>query len=187
MLKRYNITLGATTTAGGKVISACTDNTINGVGAAREGDEVQCPKCNSVGIIEIDGPRLSETDNGRELALSDDLCICKCTPPPRLVAIQDYMFQYVDTDYFAAQTAAMVARLSTNAQAELDNAAKDDGVPIRLLHPETREPFKRRPYTLQLGDKAVSGMTDAEGCTRPISAADRASIVSWHVDGVSGT
>lgn len=114
MLKRYNITLGAPTTAGGKVISACTENTIDGVGVAREGDEVECPKCNSVGIIELDGPRLAEADNGRGLALSDDLCLCKCNPPPRLIAIQDYKFQYVDTDYFAAQNRDVDRRASVD-------------------------------------------------------------------------
>ena len=187
MLKRYNITLGATTTAGGRVISGCPHNTINGLGVAVEGDKVECPQCNSMGFIELDGPRLSDLENGRELALSDDLCICKCDPPPRLVANQGDLYQYVDTDYFAAQTAAVVARLSASALAELDNAAADIGVPIRLLHPETRAPFTRRPHTLQLGDKTISGTTDSEGCTQPLSATERAAIVSWHVDGVSGT
>ena len=29
--------------------------------------------------------------DGRRVALSDDLCICKCDPPPKLVASQQAM------------------------------------------------------------------------------------------------
>lgn len=186
MLRRYDITLGATTTAGGRVITASPDDTILGVPVAVEGDEVECPKCNSVGVIVPDGPRLSDTILGRQIALSDDLCLCKCDPPPRMVAIQDFTYQEVDPGYFAAQAAAAVAQSPANAQAGMSDAGPDDEVAIRLLHPETREPFRHRAYTLQLGNKTISGTTDGAGCTKALSAAERASIVSWHVDGVSG-
>lgn len=97
MLKRYYITLGAGTTAGGKVISASHIDTIDGAGVALEGDRVQCPSCNSEGVIALDGPRLSERYDGREAALGDDLCMCGCSPPPRLVANQDFACQAVST------------------------------------------------------------------------------------------
>ena len=44
-MKRYNITTGATTTAGGKVISGLERTSFNGQMIAREGDRVACPAC----------------------------------------------------------------------------------------------------------------------------------------------
>jgi uncharacterized Zn-binding protein involved in type VI secretion len=105
MPKRYLITLGAPTTAGGKVTSANSIRSVNGAMAALEGDTVWCPKCNSAGVIMLDGPRLTETYNGKRYALNDDLCICKCRPPPRLVAAQNFVSQTIDVDWHAAEAA----------------------------------------------------------------------------------
>jgi hypothetical protein len=38
-------------------------------------------------------PRIPQRLNGKEVALSDDLCICSCSPPPKLVAEQTLKFQ----------------------------------------------------------------------------------------------
>jgi uncharacterized Zn-binding protein involved in type VI secretion len=105
-MKRYLVTLGAPTTAGGKVISAGSSRAINGAKAALEGDKVWCPKCNSEGVIMLDGPRLPETYNGKQHALNDDLCICGCHPPPRLVAAQTFVSQSIDADWHATQAGA---------------------------------------------------------------------------------
>jgi len=96
MIKRYYITLGAGTTAGGKVTTASSFMSINGVKAALDGDKVWCEQCHAEGHIALDGPRLSSTCNGRQYALGDDLCICKCNPPPRLVAVQTHSSQIID-------------------------------------------------------------------------------------------
>lgn len=88
MAKRYYITLGASTTAGGTVISASSLLALDGVKVALEGDQVSCPACGSTGIIGLDGPRLSTRHDGRQYALDGDLCLCRCDPPPRLVAVQ---------------------------------------------------------------------------------------------------
>jgi uncharacterized Zn-binding protein involved in type VI secretion len=96
MLKRYLVTLGARTTAGGKVISANSCRSIDGVKVAVEDDEVSCPRCSSLGVIKPHGPRLSELVNGKQVALHDDLCLCKCNPPPRLIANQTLACQVVE-------------------------------------------------------------------------------------------
>jgi uncharacterized Zn-binding protein involved in type VI secretion len=93
MIRRYYITLGARTTVGGTVVSASHADRIDGLAIALEGDKVQCPGCDSEGRIALDGPRLSELLEGREVALGDDLCICGCSPPPRLLASQDLACQ----------------------------------------------------------------------------------------------
>jgi uncharacterized Zn-binding protein involved in type VI secretion len=91
-MPRYLILNGDKTTANGTVIAAATTIQFTGRDVAHEGDEVQCPACNSTGKIQCDGPRQVMTaPDGRHAALSDDLCICKCNPPPKLVASQQSM------------------------------------------------------------------------------------------------
>ena len=65
---------------------------LNDRNIAHENDDVACPACQSTGKIQCDGPRVPmKGPDGRRVALSDDLCICKCTPPPKLVASQQSM------------------------------------------------------------------------------------------------
>ena len=92
IMKRYLILTGDKTTAKGTVVATPTTIQLNGVHVAHEGDEVSCPACNSAGKIQCDGPRQAMTaPDGRHAALSDDLCICKCDPPPKLVASRNSM------------------------------------------------------------------------------------------------
>jgi uncharacterized Zn-binding protein involved in type VI secretion len=94
--RRYYITDGATTTAGGTVKASSQFSIVNGAALAREGDAVDCPACGAQGIVQCVAPRRSDKFDGREYALSDDLCICQCSPPPKLVAGQDRKYQLVD-------------------------------------------------------------------------------------------
>jgi len=96
-MKRYHITLGAKTTAGGSVIGASSLSSIDGTPLALEGDKVSCPQCHSDGVIVCAGPRLADNWEGRRYALQDDLCACKCVPAPRLVAIQTLKCQHVES------------------------------------------------------------------------------------------
>ena len=82
-MKRYHITVGAKTTADGTVITGSPHWTI-----AREGDEVDCPACDSTGLLVCDGPHLVDLMQGHPSALEGDLCRCKCDPLPRLIANQ---------------------------------------------------------------------------------------------------
>lgn len=161
--------------------SAGSFKSINGAKAALEGDKVWCPKCGSEGVIMLDGPRLTSTCNGKPYALNDDLCMCKCSPPPRLVAAQNLALQRIDTDWHADQSAA-AAETAAKRNTVAPSATEPEGVPILLLDPDTHEPLKQRPYRLQLTDKVVEGTTDQHGATRPLSVSERASLVTWHVD-----
>jgi uncharacterized Zn-binding protein involved in type VI secretion len=93
MFKRYHIRLGAKTTAGGTVKTASTKDTLNGVAMVVEGDLVDCPACCSEGVIKCVQPRLDDTYNGKQFALSDDLCVCMCNPSPKLIADQNVSYQ----------------------------------------------------------------------------------------------
>ncbi|TFW30125.1 PAAR domain-containing protein [Massilia horti] len=188
MIERFHITVGAKTSAGGEVISAADScRYINDALVAYAGDKVRCPQCNSIGVIELDGPRLSDTFNGREVALSDDLCICQCHPPPRLIANQGFSCQTIDVDWHAEQasaTAETAAKLNTS---ESGGTHHPDGVPLILLDPDTQEPLKHRQYQLQLRGTVIEGTTDQNGATRPLTVAERASFIKWHVIGANAS
>ncbi|MCT7328746.1 PAAR domain-containing protein [Ralstonia mojiangensis] len=92
-MKRYVILSGDKTTAGGTVQAKATTMQLHNVPVAHEDDDVACPACHSTGKVQCNGePRLPMNGpDGRRIALSDDLCICKCAAPPRLVASQTVM------------------------------------------------------------------------------------------------
>lgn len=182
MIKRYHITLGSTTSAGGTVTSASSRISINGAKVALDGDTVFCKACNSDGFIKLDGPRLSNSFNGRQVALSDDLCICKCNQPPRLVNTQTLKAQWIDADWHAAKAGA-AAEAATKLNAVESDAIPTRDVPLVLLDPDTQQPFKNRAYRLQLTNAVIEGTTDQNGATRPLTAAQRAAFVKWHVIG----
>ncbi len=181
MSTRYHITLGASTTAGGKVISASAFRAIHGAQVACEGDAVFCPACKSPGVIEIAGARLSEKVHGKQVALSDDLCRCKCTPPPKLIASQSVSRQVIDP----ADAAARHSQANASAAAQNAGAAQvppdEAGLPFVLLDPKTDEPFRHRPYRIELKDRVIEGVTDQHGLTSKLSAEERAAVLRWHV------
>lgn len=95
MVRRYDIQKGDKTTADGTVLGGDSNDTLGGFAQAYEHDEVWCPACKSMGHIVCDGHRLPmQGPDGREGALSDDLCVCKCSTPPRLLPSQ--FTSYVD-------------------------------------------------------------------------------------------
>jgi uncharacterized Zn-binding protein involved in type VI secretion len=90
MVRRYDILKGDKTTAGGTVAGGDEKDKVGDWEQALGNDPVWCPACQSMGRIVCFGPRLSTTGpDGREAALSDDLCVCKCSPSPRLIPSQD--------------------------------------------------------------------------------------------------
>lgn len=94
-MRRYDIVKGDKTTVDGVVQGGDSNDLLGGREQAYETDPVLCPVCKTVGLIKCEGPRFSMTGpDGRQAALSDDLCVCLCTPHPRLVPSQDT--SYVD-------------------------------------------------------------------------------------------
>ena len=118
-MRRYFITRGAKTTAGGTVVGGLTGFCITQVDIALEGHEVLCPMCKTTGVIVCVGPRLEQWARGRRVALSDDLCRCKCDPPPRLLADQFERFQTL-----IAEDSAVHRRSATASEAPAPTPAK---------------------------------------------------------------
>jgi len=95
MVRRYDILKGDKTTSGGVVLGGDSNDRVGDREQAYEHDEVECPSCEERGRIVCDGPRISmRGPDGRESALSNDLCVCKCSPAPRLLPSQNS--SYVD-------------------------------------------------------------------------------------------
>jgi uncharacterized Zn-binding protein involved in type VI secretion len=181
-MHRYHITLGASTSAGGKVISATSCCSIDGVIVALEGDAIFCPVCKSPGKIKIFGPRIPESWNGKQVALQDDLCICKCASPPRLIANQQHKYQVVggtvDTSAGTPEQAATRVREAAQTAALGEQPVQ---VALRLLDDITQAPIVGRRYRLDLPGRVIEGVTDSGGYTQPIKAAERAQLLAWHL------
>lgn len=165
-MKRYTVTLGASTTAGGKVISASSHGAINGVPIALENDGIFCPACKSNGKILCVGPRIPETWNGKQVALENDLCICGCFPSPRLLANQSLRSQVAGDG-----TAAGTPPTGDCAAQALSPAAKSYDLHFLVIDQADGSPVADWPYIIELaGGKHIEGRTDHTGRTSKVAA-----------------
>jgi uncharacterized Zn-binding protein involved in type VI secretion len=165
-MKRHTITLGASTTAGGKVLSASSSGNINGVTIALEGDPVSCPACKSPGKILCVEPRIPETWNGKKVALENDLCVCGCSSPPRLVPSQSIRYQNLNGNIGASAAA--------QASTEVINALKTEPLfdeKFALIDEDTGEPLRHTEYAIKRANGQVEfGVTDEKGHTHLLAA-----------------
>jgi uncharacterized Zn-binding protein involved in type VI secretion len=180
-VKRHTITEGATTTAGGKVIGASSNGSINGARVALENDPVHCPACHSTGHIVCVGSRLAERWNGIQVALEGDLCLCQCYPHPRLVPNQTSRFQHVSDDSGAAGMAVQSGALSARgtASAPADQEIYDQHFRVT---DEAGEPLADFPYVIELSSgRRIKGRTDHEGMTMKVEAscAEQATLIVY--------
>lgn len=193
-MKRYNITTGATTTAGGKVISGLERTSFNGQMIAREGDRVACPACGTEGVIALVGPHLHEDWGGKQAALEGDLCLCKCDPPPELIACQRFKCQVFETQ---PQRAAFtwtgpntpnppVSNLSTpgvmNRAADACVFAKSCvSVPVGSTAAGTSP-----EHATNFGTTAVMASTGTAGAVGRVAGTLGSDLGAWAIRGLAG-
>ena len=190
MGKRFYIHGGDTTTSAGKVLTGLSTSTWHGLPNAFDGDAVECPKCHSIGQIRTVGSRISSVgSHGRQRALSGDLCLCKCSPPPRLVASQETAWTEGEAGDVVAGTRSRTVAGATSAadlafdgswRAGLSSAgevatAADGTLPADqrfLVRDEvTGMPVVNRLYRLSYIGGLVQGRTDAQGYTEYVYGA----------------
>lgn len=146
--RRYHIRDGAKTTAGGTVRALAIWYKLDGVPLACEGDPVDCPACGMTGVIRCVMPRIPDRLGGKELALHDDLCICQCSPAPKLIAEQTVKYQSL-----------LIADEPAAEPAQTKPASVYDERP-RLVAPL----IAGIPYHIETADGRVfSGRTGADG------------------------
>jgi uncharacterized Zn-binding protein involved in type VI secretion len=181
-VKRYTITEGATTTAGGKVISASSHGSVNGARIALENDPVHCPACNSTGHIVCVGPRLSERWNGVQVALENDLCACQCYPHPRLVPSQTMRCQVVSENAAGADTGALNGATSERSVAAASAGQQETYDQYFRVKDEAGQPLVDFPYLIELSSgRRIEGRTNQEGKTVKVGAsrAEHATLIVY--------
>lgn len=176
-MRRYFITLGARTSAGGKVVSASSAACIDGAAIALEGDLVACSGCNTTGKIRCVGPRIPETWNGRNVALENDLCICRCEIMPKLLTSQVLRSQVIKDSGRALSHLVSCAP----AQGRPDQVYAEQ---FRLLDMRSGAPMAGREYAVVRGNgKLEFGTCDAGGLTHVLSATAAPEFVEIYVEG----
>ncbi|MDY7530678.1 S-type pyocin domain-containing protein [Pseudomonas sp. Bout1] len=193
-MRRYNITDGAKTTAHGVVKAGLDGAEIEGKLIAREGDRVACPTCKSLGVIECIGPRLVQTWEGRQTALDGDLCRCKCSPPPTLIANQSLMYQSLEP--------APQPRVAPRSMPPVDSLAPSSFVtPAMTSPPASVCVFAKSCISVPVGSTAAGetperaanfgavalmGSTGTGGVVGRVAGTLGADLGAWAVRGLTG-
>ncbi|STZ64279.1 Uncharacterised protein [Moraxella lacunata] len=98
------------------------------------GDDVWCPACQSMGQIVPSGPRLSFSLGGAMPALNDDLCLCKCNPPPKLINSQTSFKEIIDDNRLAQYRQAQAQYHQAKLQNNLTSTKTNDELPNFTVH-----------------------------------------------------
>lgn len=158
------ITVGATTTHGGKVITGTPYTTHNGVQVSRKGDKVICKKCKKVTTILTGDP--SFIVDGAPIARGGDITSCGA----KLIAIQQ-SFAESDFEVFGVEQPEPL-QFPKSAPSSMFNTIDEDMYDDRfqLLDQHSQLPLAYINYRLDYDVKSVEGKTDAEGFTEIIEA-----------------
>lgn len=87
-MSRRFIREGDKTDRNGVVVDGIAGTSLQGQPFAYLGAPVQCPACGTTGVIISDGSPRAMTMMGKQVALENDLCQCKCEPLPKLISSQ---------------------------------------------------------------------------------------------------
>ncbi|MBN3777459.1 PAAR domain-containing protein [Burkholderia sp. Ac-20345] len=161
MSQRAWLRKGDQSSSGGVVLEGMESVKHHGIPRTYIGAEVSCPACNSIGHIEAQGQRLSQRMSGKEQALEDDICRCKCSPPPVMIASQHTGGQsFTSANSAVIDTAIAVAPATAPVRCDeqycLRNAA-------------TGQPMANARYRVRTeSGRIFSGVTDATGHTQRI-------------------
>ena len=161
-MRRYYIIEGDKTTANGivqKHIGAGSTTSWHGRTVSNIGDKVHCPACKSVGIIQSVGDRNPFGNKGFIPALNDDFCICKCSPPPKLIHSQTVFYQ----DFRDVPNENNIENL--NNQSNLTNVDSVDYTQLVLVD-EKGNTLANYHYKINFDNGTIlAGQTNNEGKT----------------------
>lgn len=158
------ITVGATTTHGGTVITGSPHTTHNGVQVSRKGDKVICRKCKKVTTILTGDPTFIV--DGAPIARGGDVTSCGA----KLIAIQQ-SFCESDFEVFGVEQPTPLQFPKSDPSSmfnDIDEDMYDDR--FQLLDQHSQLPLAYINYRLDYDGKSVEGKTDAEGFTEIIES-----------------
>ena len=177
------ITVGATTTHGGRVISGSPHTTHNGIPVSRKGDKVLCKKCKKVTAILTGDPTFIV--DGAPIARGGDVTSCGA----KLIAIQQ---SFAESDFEVEGVEQPAPKFEQPAPiqfpksdpdalfASLKNADELYDDKFQLLDKVTQLPLVFVNYRLDYDGKSVEGHTDVEGFTETIKS-NHSAEVSIHL------
>jgi len=99
---RCNLVKGDRSAADGEALDGIALCTIMGKEMTFLGAKVYCPACKTTGEIVGVGPRHPNDWMGKQEALDGDICVCRCNPPPIMIASQREMFHSFEAGELAA-------------------------------------------------------------------------------------
>ncbi|NTX32682.1 hypothetical protein HT746_37210 [Burkholderia pyrrocinia] len=134
------------------------------------GMKTYCTACKQEGFIAPEGPRWPGTGpNGKQWALSGDINVCDCSPPPVFYA-ERKMRMIFTAEEAAALTGQSVPRSAVAGRTEHDEQ-------FVLRDADTGRPLARLQYRIRTASgKVFSGVTDATGHTQRVTTTNTESL-----------
>ena len=130
---------------------------------AYEGDPVYCNACKSWGVTKCVPPYRPNTDPiGRQANLDGDLCICKCSNPPRLKALFDDYRMHFQAHEIAGM-AGSDAWLIHAGHAPLSKAREKHGKVFEFKDSETGKLLANRTFVVNDNGAIRKAKTDQDG------------------------
>ncbi|AXF13734.1 PAAR domain-containing protein [Paraburkholderia caledonica] len=153
-MRRYFIVLGDKTTAGGVVIQGEESCRNHGKPLAYHGAQIYCHACKTTGYICNVPPYRPMVLMGKQAALENDICICKCSPAPRLIASQNN----ASMSFESGELAAMGFRPDGSPMPKETGAFDEQ---VRAVGQGASEGY---PYFIETADgRTFSGSLDRNG------------------------
>ncbi|CAG9261506.1 MULTISPECIES: hypothetical protein [Burkholderia] len=134
------------------------------------GMKTYCTACKQEGFVAPEGPRWPGTGpNGKQWALSGDINVCGCSPPPVFYAERNMRM------IFTAEEAVALTGQTTPRSSLAIHAKHDEQF---VLHDaDTGRPLARVQYRIHTASGEVfSGVTDAIGHTQRIVTTSREAL-----------
>jgi uncharacterized Zn-binding protein involved in type VI secretion len=167
-MRRKYLQLYDKSSGGGTVIDGMEDVFNENTALTFLGARVVCPTCKTTGTIVPRGPRWPNDWMGKQMALEDDVCICKCSPPPVMIASQDKMF-----DEFQVHELAEMGFGPTGLplQTAKQTHAQRYDRRAQIVDEATGRPLAHVRYRLVGQTGSIEGRTDEQGMTGLLSGA----------------
>ncbi|MBU9230283.1 PAAR domain-containing protein [Burkholderia multivorans] len=176
-MERYFIRIGDKTTSGGTVLQGKDSFKYHDKAVAYAGAQVYCPVCQTVGRIENVPPYRTMLLNGEQIALSDDLCICKCSPSPRLLASQNTGSMSFSGHAIMKREPGLGNGLPSTATESMRFNDR-----FKLYDQETHDLLVNKEYAILRSNGTIEyGVTDHEGCTHLLSSTAESETIHLYI------
>lgn len=182
-MKRFFCLKGDKTTAGGTLTEGIECFVVSNLSIGFHGASVFCAACGTTGHILCIEPRLDITlPNGKMPAAHGDLCLCKCNPPPTLIASQSVFSMTVGGASTAAAAASAAAAVAGAVAATTISTMANYDEQFRLLTGDGTPVANTRYKIVSASGAFITGTTDAQGKTSRVTTASAEALQIYWVN-----